>query len=369
MTASKGEIKLKKAIIGSLAALLVMGTAASAHPYKNEAFWGEWVSRSNTDENSVRLSINYIDQNTIEADFKQITDGKELFDFTEYSGKIKNEKDHIHGEFKLDYRDEYGTVKPGFAELDMYEDNIWLTVVSDDGITFFNNQLVSTEAIFNPYLTPFSYDLSISLNGEKQNLTDTKPFIIRGTTYVPLRGLLDSMNLNVYWDDTTINGAKNQFITTARNDMILQFQRPISNKGNAPWTLMGWNGDNVDTLAYPNTSYDISNRQPVIIKDRSYVPLRILSEAYGASLDWDNNTRTVLISDNIASDTKKTASEITDIQSYTISKADKAASGYAGMARYDETPRYTNRGKYFIYIQANMRYKLFNDGSVVDVID
>ncbi|MDH7479872.1 MAG: copper amine oxidase N-terminal domain-containing protein, partial [Syntrophomonadaceae bacterium] len=47
-----------------------------------------------------------------------------------------------------------------------------------------------------------------------------------------------------------------------------------------------------------NGSYiDITGMEtpPVIINDRTYVPLRFVSESLGAYVNWDENTRTVII--------------------------------------------------------------------------
>lgn len=359
---------MKKIIIGMLSALLACGATASAHSYNNNAFMGRWLSANASDTDKSQLYISYIDEEHISVDFKQLSDGKELFDFTEYTGDVTNADDHIEAIVKFDYTDEYGTTKSGFMEMAMFIDNIWLSVYSDDGITFYNKAVYPESQPFNPYASPFSSEFKLKLNGAEQSFGDIKPFIVNGTTYVPLRGVLDSMNINVYWDDVTSADAHTQYITTTRNTKILQFMRTDSGRGFGPWTLTSWDDTRADTYDSASGAADISEHQPIIMNDRSYVPLRVLSECYGAVIDWDNANKTVLLEDNIASDTKKSDEEIDIIQKFTSKKADEFAAEYADMTLYDASPQYTYRSKYYIYSQNGKQFKVFYDGTISDLV-
>ena len=358
----------KTLIIAALSTMLTLGITASAHEYNNNAFMGKWTSRGASDADKTQLCISYMDKDHISVDFKQLTNGKELFDFTEYTGTVTNEEDHIRAKVRFDYTDEYGTTKGGYMEMAMFVDNIWLSAFSDSGVTFCNKALYPEAQPFNPFASPFSSKFSLKLNNEEQSFGEVKPFIVNGTTYVPLRGVLDSMNLNVYWDEIVNSKEHTQYITTTRNTKILQFVRLDKGNGFAPWTLTVWDNARADTLDAPSANIDISEHQPIIINDRSYVPLRVLSEGYGAIIDWDDSSKTVLLNDNIASDTKKSDVEINLIQRFTPAKADETAAKYAGMARYDMTPRYTYKSKYYIYTQEGKQFKVFYDGTVSNLI-
>ncbi|MDO5398687.1 MAG: copper amine oxidase N-terminal domain-containing protein [bacterium] len=359
---------MKKFIISTVSALLMFGATASAHSYNNSAFMGKWFSANASDTDKTQLYISYMDKNQICVDFKQITDGKELFDFTEYTGNVTNKDDHIEATVKFDYTDEYGTTKSGFMEMAMFIDNIWLSVYSDSGITFYNNAVYSEARPFNPYRSPFSSQFKLKLNDAEQSFGNVKPFIVNGTTYVPLRGVLDAMNINVYWDDITNADVHTQYITTNRNTKILQFARTDNGRGFGPWTLTSWDNARADTYETAAGTADISEHQPIIMNNRSYVPLRVLSECYGAVIDWDDAEKTVLLNDDIASDTKKSESEIDKIQMFTSAKADEIAANYVGMTRYDITPRYTYKSKYYIYSQEGKLFKVFYDGTVSDIV-
>lgn len=352
---------MKKAIIGLALTVILTGISASADELNKGAFIGEWTSQKNTETDNAVLYINYCDNDTIQVNFSQITNGSELFDFTEYNGTVTNNTAHI----LFDYTDEYGTTKPGFMDIGLFTDNIWVSVYSDSGVTFFNNMMKKSDAHFNPFASPYSYNVKINLNGKEQSLNN-KPFILNGTTYVPLRGVLDAMNLNVYWDDFKSQNSRTQMITTARNNTILQFKRTDISKGFSPWELIKWENEYPNTADEPTDKLDISFHQPIIIDGTSYVPLRIVSEGYGAQVEWSGDTHTVSITGSIASDTKKLDSELEKIQSFNVHEADKTAAKYAGMNIYDITPYYTYKSKYYFYTQADKQYKITHKNEIIE---
>lgn len=350
---------MKKFAVLAFSLLMLFGLSAQAAAYNNSAYMGKWVSKSNTESNSTELYINYCDAETIQVDFKQVTDGVELFDFKEYAAKVSDNAAYI----EFEYTDEYGTTKPGYIKMCWFVDNIWVSAYSNDDIKFYDNAMYPTVDNFNPYVSPYSYNVSIDLNGKSQDF-EQKPFIINGTTYVPLRGILDAMNLNVYWDDYTTDTAHTQLITTARNDTIIQFERNDNGRGYAPWTLTKWTSATVSTANRDKSQIDISQKQPIILDGSTYIPLRMISEEYGTLVDWDGETSTVLITGSIASDTKKNASEIDAIQSFTLSKASEIANGYAGMSVSDFRPYYTYKSKYFVFTQENEEYRIHYNGEL-----
>ena len=350
---------MKKLAILALSLLAFAGINVQADTYNNSAYMGKWISKSNTESNSTELYINYCDFETIQVDFRQITNGTELFDFKEYAAKVDNNNAYI----EFEYTDEYGTTKPGYIKLSWFIDNIWVSAYSNDDIKFYDGVMYPTVEKFNPYASPYSYGVSIDLNGKLQDF-EKKPFIINGTTYVPLRGILDAMNLNVYWDDYANDSCHTQLITTARNDMIIQFERNDNGNGYAPWTLTKWTSATVSTANRESTRIDISQKQPIILDGSTYIPLRMISEEYGATVDWDGATSTVLITGSVASDTKKNANEIDKIQSFSLTEAQEIAKGYAGMEVLNSKPYYTYKSKYFVFTQEDEEYRIHYNGEL-----
>ena len=99
---------------------------------------------------------------------------------------------------------------------------------------------------------------------------DVSPQIINDRTMVPLRKIFETLGANVDWnqEDSSISSVKNSI------KVYMQVGNPI----------MLVNGKEV-TLDSP----------PIIIDGRTLVPVRAISEAYGANVDWNGDTRTVRI--------------------------------------------------------------------------
>lgn len=64
-------------------------------------------------------------------------------------------------------------------------------------------------AVANTVQATLTYrDIKVTMNGEQINLVDSagnsvEPFIINGTTYLPLRVVSNALGLTVGWDDAT----------------------------------------------------------------------------------------------------------------------------------------------------------------------
>ncbi len=353
---------MKKLCAAALSTVILISSTAFAENFNNSAFMGTWTSSKYTDDNYSQLYINYCDDSTINVTLKQVADGKEPFVYEVYSGTIKDNESKL----LFDYTDEYGTKGTGFIELAFFLDNIWLSAYTDDGKTLLQGMYKNGVEHFNPYASPYSYNVSIALNGAIQNLPQ-KPFIIQGTTYVPLRGLFGSMNLNVYWDDYSAASNRTQMITATQNSTIMQFSRTDGGKGFGSWKLLKWESEYPDTADSPVNTFDIREIQPVIIDGATYVPLRIVSEGFGAQVNWNDTSKTVEITASTACDTKKTPEDEAAVQAYTITQADSLAKQYAGMSCADFTPYYTYKSKYFKFVQSGTVYKLHYDNSLENI--
>ena len=113
--------------------------------------------------------------------------------------------------------------------------------------------------------------IQIMVNG-RPIFSDTAPFIdSNGRTMVPARFISESLNAGVDWD------APNRTVTITRGsiNIILQIgSRELSKNGSV--TMM-------DTEA-------------IISDERTFVPVRFIAEALGATVDWDAPSRTVRLS-------------------------------------------------------------------------
>ena len=105
--------------------------------------------------------------------------------------------------------------------------------------------------------------------------TDVAPVIKNSRTLVPIRFVTEAIGANVSWD------GKLRKVTIELN-------------GNVVELFIGKN------TAYVNGSprqIDPNNSKvvPVILHNRTFVPIRFIMEAFGAKVGWDPNTRTVTI--------------------------------------------------------------------------
>lgn len=121
-----------------------------------------------------------------------------------------------------------------------------------------------TPAVAANYTTP-----SIVIDSRTIS-SDTDPFIIDGTTLVPLRVISENLGASVDWDATT------RTVTVT--------------KGNTTIKLT------VDEyLAYINGEAVTVSMSPRIINNRTMVPLRFIGETFDCRVGWDGETKTVTI--------------------------------------------------------------------------
>lgn len=131
-----------------------------------------------------------------------------------------------------------------------------------------------------PGCTALAKDVNIVIDGEELNL-DVAPQIIDGRVMVPIRGVLENLGALVKWDDET------QTVSARKSSKTVSLEI----------------GSNDVTLDKGETNDDGSAKTETIqtdvaaqlASDRTLVPLRVISEAMGYSVDWNDETYTVSI--------------------------------------------------------------------------
>ncbi|MBS3970802.1 MAG: copper amine oxidase N-terminal domain-containing protein [Clostridia bacterium] len=119
-------------------------------------------------------------------------------------------------------------------------------------------------------------DISICLNGEKVIL-DQPPIIKNGRTLVPLRGVVEAMGATVNWYPNT------ETIKISTDKLyILNISLQIGSK-----------------KVKANLVTDEIDTAPMIINERTYVPLRFIAEVLGAQVNWDDQRRMVTIDQSL----------------------------------------------------------------------
>lgn len=111
---------------------------------------------------------------------------------------------------------------------------------------------------------------------------DVAPFIVNGSTMIPLRGLLEAMGATVTWNGET------QEITIVKGEYNIKLQI---------WNRLVYVND--PTLAkYGEIRYTLLN-EPIIKDSRTFIPIRFVSEQLGYDVAWDASTQMITITNSI----------------------------------------------------------------------
>lgn len=111
---------------------------------------------------------------------------------------------------------------------------------------------------------------SMTVNGTKKAI-DAAPVLKNGTTYVPIKHVLDAFGGQASWD------SKNQRITVLRGGKLIDLV-----VGQKEFILNG--------------KRQSATVAPYVTGGRTLVPLRLVSEQLGLTVKWEQNTKTVTIS-------------------------------------------------------------------------
>lgn len=122
-------------------------------------------------------------------------------------------------------------------------------------------------------LPPVIYEISgyikIRVNDKLLKL-DVDPIITEGRTLVPIRAVSEGLGASVLWDQRT------KTVTLYNKSMTINLKI----------------GDKKALVNNETVYLDVA---PVIIDGRTMIPIRFISESFGAQVDWDEITKTVKI--------------------------------------------------------------------------
>jgi len=223
-----------------------------------------------------------------------------------YSLDSYNNKEETHTQsFKVDTQKPALSVTSPEANKTFYDKNVLISGVTEPGVALSvlagstkTQLVVDTEGKFQYSFTFFSegdaiitftvedvagnittFDFSLRyvfqrnimlivgtkvgyINGEEVALTGA-PFIYKGRVFVPIRFISETFGANVIWDVIF------KIVTINLNSQILRLQ-----VGNLTADING-----------KAASLDVA---PIIKNNTTFVPIRFISEAFGASVDWDS---------------------------------------------------------------------------------
>lgn len=141
------------------------------------------------------------------------------------------------------------------------------SIVLSLGITAFaDSALTITLQIDNPYMT---------VNGTTKEIDPgigTMPVIQNSRTLLPVRAVVEEMNGEVAWNGDT----REVTLTRGGNKILLTID---------------------NTAAYLNGTANTLDCAPVIMNGRTMLPIRFIAESFGFTVGWDENTRTVTLTE------------------------------------------------------------------------
>lgn len=138
-------------------------------------------------------------------------------------------------------------------------------------------------------------DIKVYVNENKITFPDAKPFINNDNrTLVPIRSVAEALGADVTWEGDT-------------RTVIIEKDKRITLK-------IG------ESRAYVNQKEKKFDTKSIIKKERTFVPLRFVSETLGAKVEWNGKNRTVLITTSKEIDKTEKEEEYKILNGYKIPK-------------------------------------------------
>ena len=129
----------------------------------------------------------------------------------------------------------------------------------------------------NIYYTNKDDAVKVMINNQLE-IFDVSPQIINDRTMVPMRKIFEDVGAEVSWDEETRT-------VTAR-------RKVSDNYGIDETTVSLTIGSNKITINGGEQMMDVA---PLIVEDRTLVPVRFIAEALGAEVSWDEENQLVKI--------------------------------------------------------------------------
>ena len=113
-------------------------------------------------------------------------------------------------------------------------------------------------------------DISVTLNGEAL-VFEQAPVIVEGRTLVPLRAIFEALGASVEWNGET------KTVTSVKDDVTVKL-------------TIGSN-----TLYKNDEAVELDVPAQIFGEGYTMVPIRAVSESFGIKVEWDDATKTVIL--------------------------------------------------------------------------
>lgn len=114
------------------------------------------------------------------------------------------------------------------------------------------------------------------IDNERRDIDNngTAPIVKNDRTLIPVRAITEAMGGNVLWEEES----QTVTLTNAANTIVL---------------VIG------STTAYLNNEAKTLDTAPIVINDRTMLPIRFIAEAFGYVVDWDKKEQHITITNQI----------------------------------------------------------------------
>ena len=138
--------------------------------------------------------------------------------------------------------------------------------------------------------------ISLTLDGQPVVPVDAEgrsvePFILEGTTYLPVRGVANALSLDVAWD-----GAANTVTLTSGGSSVAPVEGAKSTQATVSASITYRDiAIILDGAALSPTDAAGNPVEPFLLEGTTYLPVRAISEALDLTVAWDEATSTVIL--------------------------------------------------------------------------
>lgn len=340
---------MKKSVLAVLATVSVVSNLGIVPVLAaNSDYIGSYVAYEIDGNGHASLDIKQCDDSSVVLEFAREKNNTQTFTYKVEQGTM----DGTTGTLTFDAVTSSGSEIPGTMTITLQDNKmVKVKLVSDQGQTFYEGIMSPTQTANNngsaPTSQPLSDKITILVNGNEMTFDEgVEPSIINDYTYVPLRSVFKNMGINVFWDEYSKNDAlKQQLITCTKNNTIVQFSRTRNTTDANTWVLNKWVDKCTDGTATENI--DISSLQPMLIGEYSYIPLRVVSEAFGAKVDWDGDTRSVIIESDTDSEYRMDDETVAKNEDFTSNLARSYITADYTAVYSNSEPYFAPQGKFY----------------------
>ena len=215
-------------------------------------------------------------------------------------------------------------------------------------------------------------DIPVLLNGMPVKF-DQQPVMCEDRVFVPMRKIFELMNADVFYDtglyrrkdDGSMTG---QRITAIKQTSQYGGQKIVLDEHNGKWTMRSMSADR-----YPANNYVECKlyAQPLILSGRTLLPVRAISNGFGAKAEWDIENSRVIITGDISGQRKSTE-EVARMQNFTFAEAKELVQKKYYYKEGTYAPEYDLNGKFYCFKVSDdgtkdgneITIRVYHDGSI-----